>query len=61
MYLTTELQISEKKIDRSNEKKDEPTIIVGDLNALLSATDRTSIQTIIKNALDQNNVVNNLT
>ena len=43
MYLTTELQISEKKIDRSNEKKDEPTIIVGDLNALLSATDRTSI------------------
>lgn len=32
-----------EKIDRSNEKKDEPTIIVGDFNALLSATDRTSI------------------
>lgn len=46
------------KTDRTKERKDEPTVMVGDSDIDVSVIDRTSKQKFIKEGEDLNNIIN---
>lgn len=46
------------KTDRTKERKDEPTVMVGDSDIDVSVIDRTSKRKFIKEGEDLNNIIN---